>query len=682
MKKIVHLYSLLFLLMINAIVNGQNTKSKFAALDVFELEYASDPQISPDGEVVIYVRNSMDIMNDGKRSSLWVINTDGTNHRKLTTRENMESSPRWSPDGSKIVFISATDEGAEIYVYWYKEGKYAKLSQLPKSPSGLSWSPDSRKIAFSMLVPEKPIVLVKAPPKPKGAKWAEKPRVTTRLKHESDGVGYVEPGFSQYFVIPEEGGTPRQITTGEFQHKGRPVWTADSKSLIFSSNRNANWEYETRNSEIYKVNIATSEIQTLTDRNGPDHGPVISPEGKKIAYLGYDDKIQTYQNTNLYIMDIEGGNKKHINLGLDVSISSIKWHHNGQAIYFMYDKHGDTKIASTNLAGKSNVLAEYVGGTVLGRPYGGGSYSVSNSGKLAFTKTSPYRPSDVAVTVKDKLKSKTLTKLNEDLLAHRELGRVMSIWYKSSVDQRDIQGWYVLPPGYNKNKQYPLIVENHGGPISNYGDRFSAEMQLMAAQDYIVFYPNPRGSTGYGEEFANLLFNNYPAEDYNDVMDGVDALIKQDIAHPDSLFVTGGSAGGIMTAWIIGKNNRFRAAAVVKPVMNWISKTLVADNYFYYADYRYEGQPWENVENYMKFSPISLVGNIETPTLVMVGLSDLRTPSSEAKQLYHALKIRKKATALVEIPGAFHNISAKPSQLITKIDHILAWFDKYRNNAE
>jgi dipeptidyl aminopeptidase/acylaminoacyl peptidase len=223
-----------------------------------------------------------------------------------------------------------------------------------------------------------------------------------------------------------------------------------------------------------------------------------------------------------------------------------------------------------------------------------------------------------------------------------------------------------------------VLVENHGGPISNYGDRFSPEIQLLAAAGYIVFYPNPRGSTSYGEEFGNLLYHDYPGNDYDDVMDGVDALISKNLIDKDSLYVTGGSAGGIMTAWIIGKNNRFRAAAVVKPVMNWSSKTLVADNYFGYYNNRYDGFPWDNPEHYLKYSPISLVGNVTTPTLVMVGMSDLRTPPSEAKQLYHALKVRKIPTALVEIPGASHNIVNRPSQLITKIDHILAWFEKYR----
>ncbi|MEL6256285.1 MAG: S9 family peptidase, partial [Bacteroidota bacterium] len=374
-----------------------------------------------------------------------------------------------------------------------------------------------------------------------------------------------------------------------------------------------------------------------------------------------------------------GSKKKEVKTGLDRSIQNPTWSSDGKGMYFQYDDKGNTKIAYTSLSGKVEDITPNVGGTGVARPYGGGSYSVSKGGKIAFTHTTPSHPSELALTEKGKGEGQMLTNLNGDILPYRELGEVEEIWWKSSFDQRDIQGWIVKPPQFDPNKKYPLIVENHGGPIANYGDRFSPEMQLYASAGYVVFYPNPRGSTSYGEEFGNLLYHNYPGNDYDDVMSGVDAMVKTGYIDEDNLFVKGGSAGGIMTAWIIGKNNRFKASAVIKPVMNWISKTLTADNYYGYANSRYPGQPWENPETYMKFSPISLVGNVETPTLVMVGTSDLRTPLSEAKQLYHALKIRKIETALVEVPGAFHFIANRPSQLITKIDHIVAWFDKYKD---
>jgi len=646
-------------------------------MDVFELEWISNPQLSPDGRQVVFNRNSMDVMKDRHTSRLWIINADGSDNVPLTGRDVSESSATWSPDGSRIAFTSATANGAEIHVYWLESGKTARLTQLDRSPSGLSWSPAGDQIAFSMLVPEDPPVLVSPPDMPKGAEWADAPRVTTRLKYERDGSGYIETGYNHYFVVPAVGGSPRQITSGTFHHTGIPQWSAGGESLIFSGNRNDDWEHEYANSEIYRVSIKSGDVVALTDRNGPDESPAVSPDGRKIAYLSFEDKVRTYQVSKLYVMNADGSNKQELLSDLDRSVSGLVWNKNGDGVFFQYDDHGDTKIGFTTLTGKSRVIATNLGGTTIGRPYGGGSFSVAPSGRIAYTHVTPYRPAELAVLDRRKTEPSVITSFNEDLLDWRELGQVEEIWYKSSVDGRDVQGWLVKPPGFDPELDYPLLVENHGGPISNYGPRFSPEIQLYAAAGYIVFYPNPRGSTGYGEEFGDLLYNNYPGDDYQDVMDGVDTLIESGLASEERLYVTGGSAGGIMTAWIVGKNSRFRAAAVIKPIMNWMSKTLTADNYYNYANYRYPGQPWENIEGYMKFSPISLIGNVETPTLLMVGTADMRTPISEAKQMYNALKIRGIDTALVEVPGAPHHIAGRPSQLITKVDHILAWFAKY-----
>lgn len=679
MKKTILCSALLFLL---NILSAQEKQTIFQDLDIFKIQYASDPQIAPDGSHIVYRRTGFDIMLDKSIGSLWILQTDGASHRKLTSREASESQPRWSPSGDRIAFVSSTDQGAEIFMYWVQTGQFARISQLERSPSSLAWSADGTQLAFSMLVPQKPPVLAKLPEKPKGAKWAEKPRLTNRLKHEADGQGYLEPGFSHIFVIPADGGSPRQITSGDFSHKGDLSWSPDGKHILFSANRNKDWEHNFRNSELYQVSVAEGSITALTDRNGPDYAAVFSPDGNKIAYLSYQDNVQAYQVNQLYVMNKDGSDKKTIAITLDRNLSDLTWNAKGTGLYFTYDHHGNTKIGYTTLGGKVTKLADDLGGTSIGRPYSGGSYSISKNGTIAYTHSRPEYPADIVLLKPKQQTPKLLTRLNEHWLSYRTLGIVEEIWYPSSIDGREIQGWIVQPPNYDSSKKYPLLVENHGGPILNYGDRFSAEMQLYAAAGYLVFYPNPRGSTSYGEEFGNLLYNNYPGEDYNDVMDGVDYLIKKRIATEEELYVTGGSAGGIMTAWIIGKNTRFKAAVVAKPVMNWISKTLVADNYYGYANYKYPGQPWENMETYWKFSPISLVGNIETPTMVMVGMDDLRTPPSEAKQLYHALKIRKIETVLVEIPGASHGIAKRPSQLITKVAHTLAWFDNYRKKEK
>lgn len=663
-------------------LSAQQEKPHFSYLDVFELEYASDPQISPDGEWVVYRRMAVDIMKDRSVGNLWRLRSDGTSHQKLTSRETSEGSPRWSPSGDRIAFVSSTNEGSEIYMYWVDSGKFARLTQLPFSPSSLTWSPSGQKLAFSMHVPQDPPVLAKMPKKPKGAKWAAKPRITDRLYHEADGRGYIPPGFNHIFVLSADGGSARQVTSGDFHHRGQLSWSANGDKIYFSGNRNADWEYDFRNSEIYSVNIFDRTYETLTDRPGPDSGPVVSPDGNWIAFYGFEDKVQTYQVRALHLMRTDGTQRKVLTEELDRSVGNLKWGHDGKGVYFTYDNHGNTKVAYVNLKGEIRKLADDLGGTTLGRPYGGGSFSISKNGRIAYTHSRPQYPAEIALYDPKSRATPLITLLNKPLLQFRQLGKVEEIWYTSSFDQRRIQGWIVYPPDYDPAKEYPFLVENHGGPISNYGDRFSTEMQLYAAAGYIVFYPNPRGSTSYGEEFGNLLYNNYPGQDYNDVMDGVDHCIEKGIAHEDQLFVAGGSAGGIMTAWMIGKNERFEAAVVVKPVMNWISKTLVADNYFGYANSRYPGQPWENFEGYWKFSPISLVGNISTPTMVMVGMNDLRTPPSEAKQLYHALKLRKIETVLVEIPEASHGIANRPSNLITKVAHTLSWLDKYRTKEE
>ncbi|WP_298502966.1 S9 family peptidase [uncultured Maribacter sp.] len=657
-------------------------KTLFSYLDVYNLEYVSDPRISPNGDMVVYRRMGFDIMKDKSIGQLWVINTDGTKHEKLTSREVSESSARWSPSGDRLAFVSSTEEGSEIYMYWFTSGKIAKISQLPFSPSSLTWSPDGTQLAFSMHVPQTPPVLAKMPEKPKGAKWADAPRITDRLYHEADGMGYIPTGFNHLFVVPAIGGAVRQITKGNYHHRGSLSWSLKGDKIYFSGNRNEDWEYDFRNSEVYEVGVTNGSIIAITNRKGPDSNPVISPDGKRIAYIGFEDKLQAFQVRKLHIMNVDGSNSTVISKDLDRSVSNIVWDSKSAGLYFGYDDKGNSKIGHITLQGKVTKLADNKGGTSIGRPYAGGSFTVSKSGAIAYTQTRPEYPSEIAIVHPKSKKVKKITTLNRALFSYKNLGKVEEVWYTSSIDQRKIQGWVVYPPNYDTAKKYPFLVENHGGPILNYGDRFSAEMQLYASAGYIVFYPNPRGSTGYGEEFANLLYNNYPGEDYNDVMDGVNFCIKKGIAQEEKLYVTGGSAGGIMSAWMIGKNNRFKAAVVAKPVMNWISKTLVADNYFGYANSRYPGQPWENFEGYWKFSPLSLVGNIKTPTMVMVGMNDLRTPPSEAKQLYHALKLRKIETVLVEIPGASHGIAKRPSNLITKIAHTLSWFNKYNEKKE
>lgn len=640
----------------------------FRPMDVFDIEFPMDPQISPDGSRVVYQRTSMDLMRDRQRSELWIVNADGSGHRLLAAGR----SPRWSPDGGRLAYLA---EG-QIRVRWMDTGDTATITQLTESPGGLRWSPDGRQIAFHRLVPDPAPQLTPPPKPPPGADWADPPILEDRFKNRQDGVGYLDFGHRHLFVVSAEGGTPRQVTSGDFQHSSTPDWTPDGRHLVFSSNRSADWERDHRNSEIYLAPVAGGEIRALTDRNGPDRSPAVSPDGERIAFVSFEDRMRTYQVARLEVMALDGSGRQVLTGGLDRSVSNPVWAADGSGVYFQFDDEGNSKVGFVTLEGEVAVLANDLGAQ-YGRPYGGGSFSVAKDGSFALNQTRPDQPGELAVGTRGG-EVRQVTALNEDLLAGKTLGEVEEIRWESSYDGQPIHGWIVKPPDFDPSRQYPLILEIHGGPISNYGDRFSAEMQLFAAAGYVVLYSNPRGSTSYGEEFGDLLYHDYPGQDYDDVLSGVDAVIARGYVDEENLFVTGGSAGGILTAWIVGKTNRFRAAVAQKPVVNWISKTLTADNWYGYFHTRYEGLPWDNLEGYWKFSPLSLVGNVETPTLIVTGEADLRTPLSESYQLFHALKLRGIDTGVVRLPGAFHNMSRRPSQLMAKVANVLAWFEKYR----
>ena len=640
----------------------------FQPMDVFDIEFPMDPQISPDGRRVVYQRTSMDLMRDRQRSELWIVNADGSGHRRLAAGR----SPRWSPAGDRLAYLA---EG-QIRVRWMDTGDTATITQLTESPGGIRWSPDGSRIAFHRLVPDPPPQLAPPPKPPPGAEWADPPILENRFKNRQDGVGYLDFGHRHLFVVNAAGGTPRQVTSGDFQHSGAPAWTPDGRHLVFSSNRSADWERDHRNSEIYLAPVEGGEIRALTDRNGPDRSPAVSPDGDRIAFVSFEDRMRTYQVARLEVMNLDGSGRQVLTGGLDRSVSNPVWAADGSGVYFQFDDEGNSKVGFVTLEGEVEVLANDLGAQ-YGRPYGGGSFSVANDGSFALNQTRPDQPGEVAVGTRGG-EVRQVTALNEDLLAGKTLGEVEEIRWESSYDGQPIHGWIVKPPDFDPSRQYPLILEIHGGPISNYGDRFSAEMQLFAAAGYVVLYSNPRGSTSYGEEFGDLLYHDYPGQDYDDVLSGVDAVIARGYVDEENLFVTGGSAGGILTAWIVGKTNRFRAAVAQKPVVNWISKTLTADNWYGYFHTRYEGLPWDNLEGYWKFSPLSLVGNVETPTLIVTGEADLRTPLSESYQLFHALKLRGIDTGVVRLPGAFHNMSRRPSQLMAKVANVLAWFEKYR----
>ncbi|HEY2145918.1 MAG TPA: S9 family peptidase [Steroidobacteraceae bacterium] len=666
--------ALLLLLSFAAPGIAQAQKPAFKPLDVFDLQWAADPEISPDGKRIAYVRMTNDIKTDRPRGSVWLVGVDGKNERPLSSAPS-SGSPRWSPDGARIAFLArAADGSLQLFMYWTASGVTAAISNFTETPSGLAWSPDGRWLAFTMPVPqERKPLKVELPEAPKNVKWADPPKLIDRMVFRADGAGYLPNTFSQLFVVSADGGAARQLTHGDFDHQGPPAFTADGTGVLVSANRRADADYDPLDSEIYRIDLSDDSIHALTDRRGPDRRPVPSPDGKHVAYLGFDDKLLGYQATQLYVMDNDGSHSRSLTAALDRDAASPRWLGDSKQIVFQYDDHGATKIAAIDLQGKMRALADGVGGGDVTRPYSGGSFSIAPNGRFAFTKASAMSP-PVLATGTSPRDITTLGSLSDNLLGQRSMGAIEEITFDSSTDHLPLQGWIVKPPGFDPAKKYPFILEIHGGPFAMYAPSFAAEIQLYAAAGYVVLYMNPRGSTGYGEKFANEIHHDYPDKDYDDLMSGVDAVIGRGYIDTQRLFVTGGSGGGVLSAWIVGHTDRFRAAVVVKPVINWTSFVLTGDMNNYFYRYWFGEFPWEDMQAYWKRSPLAYVGNVKTPTMLMTGEVDYRTPSSEAEQFYQALKLRKIDTALVRVPNASHDISARPSLLIDKAAYVLAWF--------
>src|SRR3990167_68887 len=580
--------------------------------DLFDLAIASDPQISPGGRHIAYVRRSNDIMSDRAVSSIWLIDTATGQETPVAGRGGGAFSPRWSPDGKRLAYASTEGGSAQLWVRWMDGGEAVRLTGLPTSPSSLAWSPDGRSIAYTMLVKDDGPKFGSAPAnKPEGAKWADPLEVRDLLTYRADGQGYVEPGFEKIFLVPATGGAPRQLTFGPYHDRGALSWSRDGRTLYFSANRQPDWERDPLESEIYALDVTGGRVTALTDRNGPDANPIVSPDGGKIAWLGYDDAGRAYENTNLYVMNRDGSGRRAVAENWDYSVDAIQWAADGRALYAQYDDHGETKVARIALDGSVRDVASGLSGGGIDRPYTGGSFTVSDGGAVAFTGGPATRPAEVQLARGGS--ARILTDLNRSLREVKSLGEVRKITTPSSHDGKAIEGWLTLPPGYVEGQRVPLILEIHGGPFTAYGPHFSTDNHLYAAGGYAVLSANPRGSTSYGEAFAQEIDKAYPGNDYFDLISIVDRAIALGIADPDALFVTGGSGGGVLTSWIVGKTNRFKAAGTQKPGINWTTQALTADGPAFFGPYWLGAQPWEKPDLYWSLSPLSLVGNVETP---------------------------------------------------------------------
>jgi dipeptidyl aminopeptidase/acylaminoacyl peptidase len=653
-----------------------NEKTNLTTDTLWDWRTVANPQISRDGKIVVYVLGWNDRMNDASYSNLWMASVDGRDNRPVTQGAFRDMTPRWSADGTRLAYLSNRSGKMQIHVRWMDTGQEATITDLEQAPANIAWSPDGKWIAYTSRVPAKPEWSVNMKEKPAGAKWAEPPIVVTRLHWRQDHEGLIKPGNTHIFIVPSTGGAPRDVSSGEFDY-GAPAWMPDGEWILTSSERVPDADYDLEGPDIYAISVKDGAVRQLTHRKGPDTNPVPSPDGRKIAYTGFDFKRQSYTVTRLYVMDADGGNVRPLAAGLDRDARAPVWPADSSAIYFTAEDRGMSHLYRATLDGRYEQITS--GKARFSSAYASGdSFTISNNGQVAIERSTPVEPPDIVTFAVDRPSQWTrLTSVNDSLLAGSNLGEVEALSY-DSFDGRPIEGWIVKPPGFDPSKKYPMILEIHGGPHAMYGVEFAHEFQVQAGRGFVVFYTNPRGSTGYGEEFGNMIDARYPGDDFKDLMAGVDAVVARGYVDPRKLAVTGGSGGGLLTAWTIGHTERFAVAVSQYPVTDWITQVGTADMGYFFAEIWMKGMPWENPKQYLEHSPVFFADHFKTPTMVITGEADYRTPMEQSEQLYFALKARKVPAVLVRIPDEPHGIrGTHPSHRVAKMEHVLGWIEKW-----
>jgi dipeptidyl aminopeptidase/acylaminoacyl peptidase len=645
-----------------------------------DLEQVNNPQISPDGKTIVYTRGWVDRINDRMENAIWIVNSDGTKNRFLVKGSN----PTWSPDGTRIAYLAAAEQpaGPQIFVRWMDaEGATSQITRVTEAPGGLKWAPDGKAIAFSMLVPKSDDWPIEMPAAPPGAKWTPPPRVVTKFHYRFDRNGFLKAGFLHLFLVPADGGTPRALTSGDWNvgatNEGAPFgvgfdFSPDGKTLYFDGNEDPKADLAFRDSNIFALDLATGTKRQLTTSRGRWSRPTVSPDGSKIAYAGFPAVRQTYKVADLWVMNRDGSGSRNLTSAYDRDAGfGLMWTKDGTGIYLNPEDKGSVNLVFVPLAG--GAVRPVTTATQILR-----ISSMSNGGAMVGTRSTFQAPGDVVLVAPNAKQGVDLTQLtfvNEDLLAGKRLATAEEIWYPSTGGAR-IQGWIVKPPSFDARKKYPLLLEIHGGPHGMYNVGFDYMWQTWAANGYVVLYTNPRGSTGYGTAFGNAIDQAYPSVDYDDLMAGVDSVIGRGYIDDKQLFVAGCSGGGVLSSWVIGHTTRFAGAAVRCPVTNWISMAGQTDIPLF--GYNFFGKPfWEAPEQWLKQSSLMYVGNVTTPTVLMTGELDLRTPMPQSEEYYAALKMRGVPTTLLRFNGEWHGTQSLPSNWIRTQLYMMSWFKRY-----
>lgn len=649
--------------------------------DYLEFEQVVDPQISPDGSQVVYTRRWVDQKTDRWASALWIMDADGSRHRFLQEGSNA----RWSPSGDRILFIDDGDnDKPQIFVRWMDDqGAVSQVTRVEVTPSSPEWSPDGSQIAFVAIVPAEDEWSIDLPEAPEGAEWSEPPRILDRLHYRRDRVGFRDPGFSHLFVVPAESGFARQLTDGDWhvgaQREGLSggaglSWMPDSQAIVFDGWNEPGWDLVYRRSHIYAIDIQSKEITQLTGEVGYWSAPEVSHDGRQIAFAGYPATDMTYELPRVHVMGADGSNMRQLSEEFDRPVSDFIWANNNRGIYFTVQDEGYINVNHMSLNGDVRAVTQGQHTMTLSSVNGNGNVGVGIGASFS-------EPGDVvSFSLSGRGSPQKLTDVNGDLLANKTLGDHEEIWFEASDGNR-AHGWIVKPPDFNPEKDYPLLMEIHGGPFAMYRGAFNFMYQAFASNGFVVLYTNPRGSTGYGEAFTQAIDHAYPSVDYLDLMAGVDATIAQGYIDEKRMYVGGCSGGGVLSSWVIGHTDRFAAAAVRCPVSNWLSMAGTTDiPSFTYSFFK---KPfWEDPSDWLHHSSLMHVGKVTTPTAVMTGEQDLRTPMAQSEEYYAALKMRGVPARLFRFNDEYHGTGTKPSNYMRTILYMTSWYNRYTTDGE
>jgi dipeptidyl aminopeptidase/acylaminoacyl peptidase len=676
--------------------------------DLFKFTWIADPQMSPDGAQVAFVRVDVNGKKDGYDTSLWIVSAAGGSEPRKLTAGPRDGSPRWSPDGKSLAFVRAPEEGGrpqpgQVFLLSMSGGEARQVTKLPRGAGNPVWSPDSKTIAFTSTTSakdlEKPAPASDtSDPAAEQARRTSDVRVITRAVYRANGGGYLDPSrkTTVWTIAVAEalngGAKPSKVTDSEFD-SSLAGWSHDGRELYLTANRVAESYYEPGDSDLYRVSATAKDTAPtrMVSIEGTIGAIELSPDGKSVAFGGSlnTKPVRSYNQPDLFVAAASDGaaarnlsDKFDFDIGGSISGDQRAPRGGFRASPAWLDATHVATIAAQE--GRANV---YVFDVTSGasKPLTSGdhevmAFSTSNDGKkmVALVSTTTMLGELFEVDAATGKLGAQLTDFNKKLFSELKLTPAEEIWYPS-FDGKKIQAWVQKPADFDPSKKYPLILNIHGGPHAAYGFTFFHEMQWMAAKGYVVLYPNPRGSTSYGQDFGNIIQHRYPGDDHKDLMAGVDLLIAKGYIDTARLGVTGGSGGGLLTNWAVTQTDRFQAAVSQRSIADWAGFWYTADFTLFTPSW-FKAAPWEDPKDFAARSPLTFVSKIKTPIMFIEGEADLRTPPSDGgEQLFRALKYLKRQTAMVQFPGESHELSrsGQPWHRVERLQHIVGWFDKY-----